>query len=114
MARVRRTRSGHHVDVAAQRYWPLIHVPVGRARITRPSKPSMSSTRECAAMRPADEPLPTASGTAQRGQPQADLPRADSGPSASRSATISADADASHSSGSAMPPSANIVSARRR
>ena len=95
--------SGHHVDVAAHRYCPLIHVPVGRARTTRPSKPSMSSTREWAAMTPADEPLPTASGTASAGS-RRPISRAESGPSASRSARISADADASHSSGRAMPP----------
>ena len=62
---------------------------------------------------PADEPLPTDNGTASAGS-RRPISRAESGPSASRSARISADADASHSSGSAMPPVANIVSAKRR
>ncbi len=104
---------GHHVDVAAQRYCPLIHVPVGRARTTRPSKPSISSTRECAAMTPADEPLPTESGTASAGS-RRPISLAESGPSSSRSARISVEAAASHCSGRSMPPSASIVSAKRR
>ena len=104
---------GHHVDVAAQRYCPLIHVPVGRALTTRPSKPSMSSTREWAAIVVAVEPLPTASGTASAGS-RTPISRAESGPSSSRRARTSVDAAASHRSGRAMPPSASIVSAKRR
>ena len=73
----------------------------------------MSNTREWAAMTVADEPLPTANGTFSAGS-RRPISRAGSGPSDSRSARISADADASHSSGRAMPPSANMASASRR
>ena len=66
--------SGHHADVAAHRYCPLIHVPVGRARTTRPSKPSMSNTREWAATTRRGRAAADRQRDVQRGQPQADLP----------------------------------------
>jgi len=60
--------SGNHSGVAAHRYCPLIHVPVGRARMDPAlRRPSRSSTLECAAWVVANLPVPTGTVTATCG-----------------------------------------------
>ena len=108
------TPPGSQSSIAAQVYWPLIQVPVGRVRTMTPSNPSWSSTLVCAATDASfgdPRPRTTFSVSAGTRRPSS---REVIGPCSCRVRSASAVASASHCSGCWKPLSDRYFRFRRR